>query len=268
MTSTAHADQLFQFVGVSDSDVVYFANEGGVYAGGYQGKLASGTAFGIFCTDFTHNIANPDSYSTLVTLGSITNTPTEMLHKISPSTNYYYQSAQSTNHIGGLTSAMGPLDYHTNNNGPLTFNQRASAVSYLTDTYLNATTDKNHRAGAQIAIWDIIQDGGDGLAAGSVVTTTSQNTDGAAAVLDATTIIANVEANNALGTTIRSWNDPNTYWIQSPHSSTTDYNEKQSFTYHDSAFTVQDVVPEPAFYQMSALLLLGGAGLFRLRRKR
>ncbi len=158
--------QLFHFDSPGQSAVVYLNGlPYGVYAGRYQATL-SGNSIGIFCTDFTNDINIGDSYDAdtqyLVTdpaataSGTVTLTPQ----------GYY---------TGGLASALNDQDYHPNTGG-LTNAQRAGAVAWLTDQYLNAasfsgyagdTNPSDNFAGVNLAIWDIVQDGGDGFANGA-----------------------------------------------------------------------------------------------------
>lgn len=132
--------------------------------GVYRGTLSAEPALGeieMFCADIYHTIATP--FETLVSLGRV-------IHPAQPlqASGFYEDGAGNG---GGLASAMTAADYAPTLPGPNpafdTIEKRANAVSYLSRTYLNAglpTTDANRAllSNVQLAIWDIVQDGGDG----------------------------------------------------------------------------------------------------------
>lgn len=168
--------------------------------------------------------------------------------------------------------------------------KRASMVSYLVDSFLNATTDTpfitgagltaghsltQYHAAVQVAIWEIVQDGFSGGtgwdAAGDVqrngvaafqnlgigATNALKNTSGTALVQSV------LDFALAKGTAYASLDN---YWVQSQRSLDT----ANTWLAHrqDFAFTDSGPIPEPAFYQMAGLLTMGGVAFFRLRRKR
>lgn len=227
-----------------------------VWAGRYNAKV-NNIAEEIFCTDFVHNIGPyNDSYNTLASLGDLTKSPSDILRALTGDNGkYYYQDASG--HGGGLISALTSGDYHVTPPG-LPLAARVNRVGYLSDTFLNSSTlTKQQFGGLQIAIWDIIQDGGDGLSAGDLrAGVNAGGSDGAQAIAWATTYLG------LLGTGAYDNRTPShSLWIQSPRDSSNPLGDhKQDFVYTR--------VPEPAYVQMAALLGLGGLGLLRSRRRR
>ena len=177
LAGAAQADTVFTFptsasVALPGSEVVGLVNSSGnpfgVYAGRYTAQIGptSGPSVltNIFCVDFTHDIELGDTYSAntqhLLTSPAATKA----------STDAYYN--------GGLASALNGSDY--NPSGAMAAAQRASEVAYLADSYLNATsltftsnfsgsTDLGaNLAAVSLSIWDIVQDGANGLGTGGV----------------------------------------------------------------------------------------------------
>ena len=157
--------QTFTFLGdMSDSKVVTVTSDGGAtslsgYAGRYKAQLGAGPVTNIFCVDINHEIQAGDTFTA--------NTQYNITSASGAFSGSYYS--------GGLASALTNGDIAS-----LTFTQataRAGEVAYLADSYLSAssfsgasgsTDSTNNFAALSLSIWDIVQDGGDGLTAGQV----------------------------------------------------------------------------------------------------
>jgi len=214
----------------------------GTFAGRYLGMVNGGPVFNIFCTDVTHDIGWGQSYLTLLDPGKITDSA-----QLRDGQGYYNGAAP-----GGLASALTALDYKPDNLGAGTFGtvgKRASAVAWLADTYMTAAISSHQAAGIQLAIWDILQDGGDGIGAGLFESDFSDSS-----------LVNTYEGQAALHT---SYTTTGAYWIEAPRDAS--YAHLQDFV-----TTVQGPgtlnVPEPG-----ALGLLAGSGaaglLLAFRRK-
>jgi len=136
---------------------------GPLSVGVYEGTLSGEPTLGnieMFCVDIRHDIGTP--FETLALLGDIID-PAESL------IGSYYQDASG--HGGGMASAMNPSDYNPTLPGTGAFDtvaKRVAAVSYLAGKYLNSAFPKETLSRVQMAIWDIVQDGGDGANQGNV----------------------------------------------------------------------------------------------------
>ena len=123
----------------------------------------------------------------------------------------------------------------------------AAAVAWVTSKYLNDAS-KTKRTEAALAIWDIVNDGGDGTANGNfTVTGTDLTTFGSGA--DAITLAAYNTTDSIT----------NVAWEKTPKDGG-DGSKYQDFAY--------DPIPEPAFYQMGAFLTGGGLLALRLRKRK
>ncbi len=289
-----HAEQTFTFLGTGAQYIgVNLLHDGTVAAGRYQGKLSSApnANFYIFCTDFTHWINWGQQYSTLSLESSVTDIRQDLNHTINVNHYFYQATSGGEGTPGGIVSAMQtapnvanqPIDYFRSRTttdgtyvtGPgntagglnqFSIFERAEAVAYLTDKFLNdLTLTTKQVAGVQLAIWDIIQDGGDGFASGYVQR--GSNSTGGDADL-ALGFARGYETETANRLLIRTYTSGTAKWIQGVRDANNpDPNHPQDFAYVNDNNVHIESVPEPAFYQMSALMGLGGAGLLARRRR-
>lgn len=253
-----------------------------VYTGRYTGSLqttiggnTTSISTTLFCTDFNHSISSAgQTYNTLVLLGAVT-APSDSAKKVQVSANpnkyqYFYTDGLAG---GGLTSAMSTkYDYDVAAAvGVDTYQRRSEEVAYLTEKYLNANLTNTQYAGVQLAIWKIVEDGYTGNTVnlskidGKTVSASGNNASYNAAVSFATSVIK--EAFNA---TTSDYNATISQWIQSGSTSATGpgYAYRDSH-YQDFVYTIGDAtIPEPALYQATALVALGGFGLLRIRRRK
>ena len=128
--------------------------------------------------------------------------------------------------------------------------KNANAVAYLIDTYLKASVTQAQAVNTGLAIWDIENDGGDGVSVGNFQ---ASNINGGGSVAGANALIAAALGQSAQG---------GVTWIQNPKLGT-----GAGVPYQDFGIRAADYpIPEPAFYQMS--VLLAGGGFVALRRRR
>lgn len=245
--------QPFQFVGV---DTSVSAILGGVYVGGYQGKV-NGVAYRMFCVDYNHHIASSETYQTLAALGKVTAPSAPDLRPTGspdgypdlsqePTNLWYYENPNDSSQGAGLSSALHDKDYLKSNaklpSGTDTAAKRAAAVAWLTDNYVNVWT-QSVQVPVQLAIWDIVQYGGD---------YTLINTIGGPWIASAKNYVTLAFANSAGYT-------GNAIWVQAPRSGEFMWDDhRQEFVYS---------IPEPVFFQLGALAGMGGLGLLRLRKR-
>lgn len=165
---TASAQTTFHLLNnTSESQVVTLSldgsNYGGYYAGRYWGTLDNGPAFRTFCVDAKHHIGFDDTY-----LSDPTHSLTD---PAGPVVGSYYN--------GGLASAL--VNGDIANVSSSSAAERANMAGWLVNRYLNATAATfsggftgsssllMNLAALQISLWDIIDDGANGLAAGTVL---------------------------------------------------------------------------------------------------
>ena len=246
--------QTFTFLGdLSDSKVVTVTSDGGAtslngYAGRYKAQLGSGPVTNIFCVDINHDIHVGDTF-----------TPNTQYNITSPAGAFsggYYS--------GGFASALTNGDIAS-----LTFTQataRAGEVAFLADNYLNAvsfdgssgsTNTVDNFAALNMSLWDIVEDGGDGLTAGQVQAGSSD----AAAYGSLVGYYENQAASHT------DYTSNTAGWIQAPEQPLgthfQDYVYEKPLTSHDNP----QPVPEPSFTAFASCLSLV-AGAFWLRRRK
>lgn len=234
---------------LSGSKVVTLSQDGGKtnfqgYAGRYKGQLGSGPVTNIFCVDIGHEIHVGDTYAA--------NTQYDITGAAGALGGGYYS--------GGLASALTDGDIAS---VTLTeANRRASEVAFLADNYLNATsfsgasgsTDTgNNLTGLGLSVWDILQDGGNGLTAGQVQTGAS----------DAGVYGGLVSYYEGLASAHAGYTSRTAGWMQAPQASLGQH--MQDYVYEKPASP--QAVPEPGVSAfLSSLSLVAGG--FWLRRKR
>lgn len=237
---------------LSDSQVVTLTQDGGKtgfqgYAGRYKGQIGSAPVTNIFCVDISHEIHAGDTYAA--------NTQYDITSPVGALGGSYYG--------GGLASALTNGDIAS-----VTLTQassRASEVAYLADNYLNATSFSgasgsmntgDNLTGLGLSVWDILQDGGDGLTAGQVQTGASD-----AAIYGG--LVSYYEGQAAAHT---GYTSQTAGWVQAPQETLGQH--MQDYVYEKPGmFPSPQAVPEPG---VSAILSSLGlvAGGFWLRRKR
>ena len=213
------------------------ANFAGATAGRYKG-LIDGHIVNLVCNDLTHSVNFGSGYSANIDY-HITDAAGAL------SSNYYH---------GGLASVLVNADYVNPAITNSAANIRSSESAYLSDTYLNATSFSNgvnnnvlaNLVALQFAQWDIIQDGGDGMTAGTLrADSGTQSTYGSLVSLYETQA-----ASNSSYASVRSM------FIQAPTS--TIGSHQQNFT---------TAVPEPGVMAMLAGMVIPGALFLRRRKK-
>jgi hypothetical protein len=231
-----------QTVNMSDNGGATF---GDFSAGRYLGSFDGGPAFYIFCIDASHVINYGNSYSAL-TAFKVTDAAAPLTSVLGG--NYY---------LGGLSSALTDGDFTTTD--ATSALHRSDEAAWLIDQYLNATAATfaggasgstnlvTNLAAVQLSIWDIIQDGGDGLGTGSF------RTNGAAQ----TTYGSMVGYYETLAAGHSSYVTPNAIWIQSSES---------PLGTHAQDFATN--TPEPDSLAIFVGLSISGAGFFMGKRRR
>ena len=238
---------------LSGSQVVTLSQNGGqtasqVYAGRYKGQFGSGPATNIFCVDAGHEIAVGDAYAA--------NTQYNLTGPAGALNGGYYG--------GGLASALTDGDIASVT--LTTASGRAGEVAYLADTYLNASnfsgasgsTDTGlNLTGLGLSVWDILQDGGDGLTSGQLRT-------GASDAAEYGGLVSYYEGVAAAHT---GYTSQTAGWIQAPQSAAGG-GHMQDFVYErPGVAAAPQAVPEPG--TPTFLFGLGlAAGGFWLRRRR
>ncbi len=245
----------FTLLPYEDANLVRLSTDGGMTffktdAGRYTGQFGSGPITNIYCDDLNHGIYSGGQYTA--------STQYMITSPSGPLVNGYYQ--------GGLASAL--------TNGDLTSvgtaeaQKRSSEVAFLADTYLYdysysslAEEDLNQSA-IGLSIWDIVQDGGDGLSAGQVQ----------AGAADAATYGTLVNAyENEASVFASNYQSGTAIWVQAPVDALG--NHQQDFVYVPSEVPPNapyPPVPEASTTVSFGLLLalgLGGAVIAAKRKK-
>jgi len=235
---------------LSGARVVTLTQDGGKtsfqgYAGRYKGQLGSAPV-NVFCVDIGHEIHVGDSYAA--------DTQYDITSRAGALNGGYYG--------GGLASALTSGDIAS-----LTLTQangRASEVAYLADNYLNAasfsgasgSTDTGaNLTGLGLSVWDILQDGGDGLAAGRVQTGAS-DAGAYGGLVSYYEALASAHAGDASQTAA---------WAQAPLDAAGRH--LQDYVY-ERPVAAPAAVPEPGIvtFLSSLGLVAGGFGLRRRRQ--
>jgi hypothetical protein len=252
--------QTFTFLGdLSDSKVVTVTSDGGAtsmngYAGRYKAQLGSGPVTNIFCVDINHEIHVGDTFAA--------NTQYNITSPAGAFGGGYYS--------GGFASALTNGDIAT-----LTFTQataRAGEVAFLADHYLNAvsfdgssgsTNNVDNFAALNMSIWDIVEDGGDGLTMGQVQVGSSDAGSSDAAAYGS---LVGYYENQAASHTDYTSNTAG--WIQAPEQPLGTH--FQDYVYEKPLTTPHgnpQAVPEPSLTAFGGCLSLV-AGAFWLRRRK
>lgn len=226
----------------------------------------------VFCVDVTHSIQTNDAvYAPVV--DRLTG-PSELLRKNTndpdgDSTNRYFYQDAALAQAGGMVSAMTTNDYFKALPGSVPTAAeaaiRTSKVAWLVDKYLNAVASSSFTrldfAAVQLAIWDIVQDGGDGIGAGNFKAVSNETGSGAitTATLQATVNAYLNQVSHIGNPHFGLYDSQHAMWVQMARGS--GYGHLQDHVWTSAP------VPEPAFYGMATLLGLGGLGYLRRRKK-
>jgi len=234
---------------LSGSKVVTLTQDGGKtgfrgYAGRYKGQIGAVPVTNIFCVDLSHEIHAGDIYAA--------NTQYDITSPAGALVGSYYS--------GGLASALTSGDIAAVTLAQA--NKRASEVAYLADTYLNAasfsgvsgsTDTGDNLTGLGLSVWDILQDGGDGLTAGQMQ----------AGASDAGAYGGLVRYYEEAAEAHTSYTSQTAAWVQAPQQ--TSGQHMQDYVYEKPVAAPQ-AVPEPGVpaFLFSLSLVAGG---FWLRRR-
>ncbi len=220
------------------------ANYGSYYVGRYQATLNNATIH-VNCVDLTHNIYLGGGYAA--------DTDYHLTDAAGSLAGGYYQ--------GGLSSVLTNGDF-TNVSNTIA-KQRSSESAYLVDKFMDAssfsgasgsTSLLDNLVAIQLTQWDILQNGGDGLGAGSF-----QTDAGAQAQYGGLVGYYENLAGQHSG-----YKSSSAYWIQAPVSENGGHS--QDFAMVDGKNHAD--VPEPGVYAMFAGLAVSGIGFIRRRRSR
>jgi len=222
----AAGTQTFTFEGGKPGKTVPLlvsANSGATFHGPLsvgilQGTLSNEPQLGLFelyCVDIRHTIGTP--FQTLAMLGQVIDGAQPL------QVSGFYEDGFGQG--GGLASALTDFDYKPTLPGPNpsfdTIEKRVNAVSYLSQKYLNSPSGADTLAKVQLAIWDIVQDGGDGVGAGQG-SVQAKTADGSAFV-DISAILAEAAGQAAT---------PGPEWLQAPRVGGNPNNHLQDFVFN------------------------------------
>lgn len=266
---SAHAQQQFTFLGdMSESRVLGLSADGGAsyfrgYAGRYKGQLDNGPVLNLFCVDLTHHIKAGDQY--------LANTQFRLTDPAGARSGAYY--------MGGLASALNSADYKPSGVPDAAEKaRRASQAAFLAEKYLNANAfdglsgsvnATDNLVALNLAEWDIIQDGGDGLNRGSIRADASalgayspliSYFQAQAQALSQAAAAHQPGVNGVAGT------GGSAYWIQAPRDGLVGHLQDYVYVRPGSA---PAAVPEPGATAMLGCLsvVVAGVGLRRRRTK-
>ena len=193
-----------------------------VYAGQYQIQLGSGSTartLYTYCVDVQHDIFEGDQ--TTATLKDFT----------------------------APASGFATADY--NHASPThTKQQNAEAVAYLLDTYLNHTISTAKSVDVGLSIWDIVNDGGDGLTQGDLRALVS-----APILTDVSGLIQEAYTHQAQAATI---------WVSNPKLNTPGNTRYQDYGLHATDYPIPEASTR---LSLGALLGMGIVAGFRQRRR-
>ena len=212
-------------------------------AGRYTAQFDGGPIADVYCVDLTHEVVTGGQYEA-DTQYAITD-PSGSL------TNGYHQ--------GGLASAL--IDGDFTSISVAEAQKRSSEVAFLADAFLYdynySSLDERdtNQAAVGLSIWDIVQDGGDGLSAGQMQASPADT-----ALYGP--LVSEIEGYAA--TYYSSYQSSTAVWVQAP--SQTLGNHEQDFVYLPS--DVPAAVPEASTTVSLGLLLMLGLGGMTVAAKR
>jgi len=238
----------FQVVDWGQYEIVTINNGGAGMGSAYNGQAAVGRFNGkfldnneavrMFCVDARHFDGSPFTTLDANSIPLVSDAATAF-----DTTERFYKGDD----YGGVASALTQQDYiPTAGTVPsaAAAATRASKAAFLVDKYGNGTYSTHRLAAVQVAIWDILQDGGDGLAAGTF-TATFDNTEYGYVMSDVANVTSSYKGN--------------AIWIEAQRTTAGAGYHVQDWAYSP--------IPEPVFFQMGCLSTLGGLGLLRMRRR-
>ena len=180
LAGPASADTFTFLTGDASSNAVNVSEDGGsnfiyAWAGLYQGQLSTPSGpktVNLFCTDIGHDVNVGDTYQI------------DLSHHVTDAAGGTHVVNGNTYYDGGLASAFGAGDFNVQNYDPtkpssatnISWSGRASEVAWLADQFQNRTTFSGlsgssntsmNMTAVNVAIWDIVQDGADGIHPGS-----------------------------------------------------------------------------------------------------
>jgi hypothetical protein len=253
--SAADTTVPFTFIGSASTDnIVNISGDSGSsylsgYAGIYNGSL-NGKTVNLYCGDLNHDVSNGDTFtvdaSHLVTEAASTKT-------VTIGGNKYYQ--------GGLASAMTSSDFNPANKSALSYSARASEVAWLADNFQNlktfgsgsgTTNYSTNQTAVNVAIWDIVQDGGDGVSKGTTQLDSSST-------VNYSKYVSYYESLAAQHSTYTS---STAYFVQAPLNVP---GAGGTSHYQDFIYSTALPTPEAGTGIAMGMLLFGGLFLFRRR---